>query len=217
MQRNCIITNSSSNKEGNNGNDYNLLEDFEKTQPPSFGWPDNRPVSLQDGVGYRSPCVSLQQPFQGSTSPAGQGRSVREFEEQMATLRKENFNLKLRLYFIEESIPGYQQASNSSEGQETLMKQLIDVRVEMEILRKEIQEKQDLLKEAAQAMTQMEKIQKDTELRYQEMIDELKQKIQYMEMDGEMEKAKSGHANTESMSDLLGHSEINENMNALQR
>ncbi|XP_058979539.1 centrosomin-like isoform X2 [Musca domestica] len=217
MQRNCIITNSSSNKEGNNGNDYNLLEDFEKTQPPSFGWPDNRPVSLQDGVGYRSPCVSLQQPFQGSTSPAGQGRSVREFEEQMATLRKENFNLKLRLYFIEESIPGYQQASNSSEGQETLMKQLIDVRVEMEILRKEIQEKQDLLKEAAQAMTQMEKIQKDTELRYQEMIDELKQKIQYMEMDGEMEKAKSGHANTESMSDLLGRSEINENMNALQR
>lgn len=135
----------------------------------------------------------------------------------MATLRKENFNLKLRLYFIEESIPGYQQASNSSEGQETLMKQLIDVRVEMEILRKEIQEKQDLLKEAAQAMTQMEKIQKDTELRYQEMIDELKQKIQYMEMDREMEKAKSGHVNTESMSDLLGRSEINENMNALQR
>ncbi|XP_058984766.1 centrosomin isoform X2 [Musca domestica] len=217
MQRNCIITNSSSNKEGNNGNDYNLLEDFEKTQPPSFCWPDNRPVSLQDGVGYRSPCVSLQQPFQGSTSPAGQGRSVREFEEQMATLRKENFNLKLRLYFIEESIPGYQQASNSSEGQETLMKQLIDVRVEMEILRKEIQEKQDLLKEAAQAMTQMEKIQKDTELRYQEMIDELKQKIQYMEMDREMEKAKSGHVNTESMSDLLGRSEIHENMNALQR
>ncbi|XP_073812663.1 phosphodiesterase 4D interacting protein centrosomin isoform X8 [Musca autumnalis] len=189
------------------------------------------PGTLQDvtmdnpyGVGYRSPCVSLQQPFQGSTSPAGQGRSVREFEEQMATLRKENFNLKLRLYFIEESIPGYQQASNSSEGQETLMKQLIDARVEMEILRKEIQEKQDLLKEAAQAMTQMEKIQKDTELKYQEMLDETKQKIQYMEMDREIEKSKGQQqqqhvngAGAESMSDLLGRSEVAENMNALQR
>lgn len=168
---------------------------------------------FSDGVGYRSPCVSLQ-PFQGSTSPAGQGRSVREFEEQMATLRKENFNLKLRLYFIEESIPGYQQASNSSEGQETLMKQLIDARVEMEILRKEIQDKQDLLKEAAQAMTQMEKIQKDTEFKYQEMVEELKQKIQYLEMDREIEKSKG---NGESMQDLMHRSEISENMNALQR
>ncbi|XP_075169544.1 phosphodiesterase 4D interacting protein centrosomin isoform X5 [Haematobia irritans] len=182
---------------------------------------DTSPGTLQDvtmenpyGVGYRSPCVSLQQPFQGSTSPAGHGRSVREFEEQMATLRKENFNLKLRLYFIEESIPGYQQASNSSEGQETMMKQLIDARVEMEILRKEAQEKQDLLKEAAQAMTQMEKIQKDTELKYQEMIDELKHKIQYLEMDREMEKSKD---NAEMMSELMGRSEIADNMNALQR
>uniref|UniRef100_A0A1I8NRW2 Centrosomin N-terminal motif 1 domain-containing protein n=2 Tax=Stomoxys calcitrans TaxID=35570 RepID=A0A1I8NRW2_STOCA len=182
---------------------------------------DTSPGTLQDvtmenpyGVGYRSPCVSLQQPFQGSTSPAGQGRSVREFEEQMASLRKENFNLKLRLYFIEESIPGYQQASNSSEGQETLMKQLIDARVEMEILRKEIQEKQDLLKEAAQAMTQMEKIQKDTEFKYQEMLEELKQKNQYLEMDREMEKSKG---NAELMNDLMGRSEIQENMNALQR
>lgn len=139
---------------------------------------------------------------------------MREFEEQMATLRKENFNLKLRLYFIEESIPGYQQASNSSEGQETLMKQLIDARVEMEILRKEIQDKQDLLKEAAQAMTQMEKIQKDTEFKYQEMVEELKQKIQYLEMDREIEKSKG---NGESMQDLMHRSEISENMNALQR
>ncbi|XP_073812667.1 phosphodiesterase 4D interacting protein centrosomin isoform X12 [Musca autumnalis] len=223
MQRSCIIPNSNNKEEGNSsGNVNNFLEDFEKPQTSSFVWQNS--LTAQDGVGYRSPCVSLQQPFQGSTSPAGQGRSVREFEEQMATLRKENFNLKLRLYFIEESIPGYQQASNSSEGQETLMKQLIDARVEMEILRKEIQEKQDLLKEAAQAMTQMEKIQKDTELKYQEMLDETKQKIQYMEMDREIEKSKGQQqqqhvngAGAESMSDLLGRSEVAENMNALQR
>ncbi|XP_075169541.1 phosphodiesterase 4D interacting protein centrosomin isoform X2 [Haematobia irritans] len=206
------------------GNENNLLEDNgdeEDEKNDCCVSKDHGPFQFsdvdlpnQDGVGYRSPCVSLQQPFQGSTSPAGHGRSVREFEEQMATLRKENFNLKLRLYFIEESIPGYQQASNSSEGQETMMKQLIDARVEMEILRKEAQEKQDLLKEAAQAMTQMEKIQKDTELKYQEMIDELKHKIQYLEMDREMEKSKD---NAEMMSELMGRSEIADNMNALQR
>uniref|UniRef100_A0A1A9WV11 Centrosomin N-terminal motif 1 domain-containing protein n=1 Tax=Glossina brevipalpis TaxID=37001 RepID=A0A1A9WV11_9MUSC len=172
----------------------------------------NEGTDRRHGVGYRSPCVSLQQ-YQGNTSPAVQGRSVREFEEQMANLRKENFNLKLRLYFIEESIPGYQQV-NTPEGQETLMKQLIDAKVEMEILRKEVQEKQEILKEAAQAMNQMEKIQKDTENKYQEMIEELQQKIQYMEMEREVQKSPS---NNELMNDLMGRLDISESVNTTQK
>lgn len=36
------------------------------------------------------------------SSPATQGRSLREVEDQIAALRKENFNLKLRIYFLEE-------------------------------------------------------------------------------------------------------------------
>lgn len=165
--------------------------------------------SLIDGVGYRSPCVSLQ-PYPGSTSPAGQGRSVREFEEQMASLRKENFNLKLRLYFIEESIPGYKQTNSSTE--DTLMKQLIDTKVETATLRKEVQEKQDLLKEAAQAMNQMEKMQKDTEIKYQQIVEDLNQKIQYFEM----ERSHSA-SNGALMNELLERSDIAENLNALQR
>ncbi|WP_323174820.1 centrosomin N-terminal motif 1-containing protein, partial [Natrialba sp. PRR66] len=37
-------------------------------------------------------------------SPEGpmRGRSVKEFEEQLASLKKENFNLKIRIYFLEE-------------------------------------------------------------------------------------------------------------------
>ncbi|XP_065366562.1 centrosomin isoform X2 [Calliphora vicina] len=170
-----------------------------------------------DGVGYRSPCVSLQ-PYQGSTSPAAQGRSVREFEEQMATLRKENFNLKLRLYFIEESIPGYKQANSSSE--DTLMKQLIDTKVEMEILRKEVQEKQDILKDAAQAMNQMEKIQKESETKYQHVVEDLNQKIQYMEMERDMDKSRINNSCTGGVAefrDLMEHSDIEENLNALQK
>ena len=42
----------------------------------------------------------------GLRSPSGpmRGRSVKEFEEQLANLKKENFNLKLRIYFLEESM-----------------------------------------------------------------------------------------------------------------
>ena len=135
----------------------------------------------------------------------------------MANLRKENFNLKLRLYFIEESIPGYKQANNSS-SEDTLMKQIIDSKVEMEILRKELQEKQNLLKEAAQAMNQMEKIQKETELKYQHIVDELNQKLQYLEMERDLEKShNSGIANTALVNELMDRSELHENLNALQK
>lgn len=48
-------------------------------------------------------------------SSPGQGRSLREFEEQMASLRKENFNLKLRIYFLEEK-PSSSANSNSCYG-----------------------------------------------------------------------------------------------------
>lgn len=45
----------------------------------------------------------------GIKSPtAMRGRSVKEFEEQVTNLKKENFNLKLRIYFLEERMgPNY--------------------------------------------------------------------------------------------------------------
>lgn len=42
-----------------------------------------------DSIGIKSPT-------------AMRGRSVKEFDEQLTNLRKENFNLKLRIYFLEE-------------------------------------------------------------------------------------------------------------------
>lgn len=64
------------------------------------------------------------------------------------------------------------------------------MQVEIEILRKELEEKQDLLKEAAQAMNHMEQIQKETETKGQAFIDELKQKIQFLEVRKKCEKRK---------------------------
>lgn len=68
-----------------------------------------------------------QRPFTNCpSSPAQSGRSLREFEEQMAALRKENFNLKLRIYFLEEKPTSSSAVENSSES---MNKQNIDLKV----------------------------------------------------------------------------------------
>ncbi|XP_070135013.1 centrosomin isoform X3 [Drosophila bipectinata] len=110
----------------------------------------------------------------GSHSPmALQGRSVRELEEQMSTLRKENFNLKLRIYFMEEGQPG----ARSNHIGEPTSKQLIDAKIQVEVLRKTIEEKTELLREAARAITDHEEIQRKAELESQTMIEHLQQQI----------------------------------------
>jgi Centrosomin N-terminal motif 1 len=69
-----------------------------------------------------------------SCSSPGQGRSLREIEEQLASLRKENFNLKLRIYFLEER-PSSANAMTMSSCDagfgniETLTKHNIDLKV----------------------------------------------------------------------------------------
>ena len=50
----------------------------------------------------------------GSTG-AGGGRSIREFDETVRELRKENFNLKLRIYFLEERLGTSRLAAGSKD------------------------------------------------------------------------------------------------------
>jgi len=107
-----------------------------------------------------------------------QGRSMRELEEQMSTLRKENFNLKLRIYFMEES----QQGARGKNADEPLKKQLIDAKVEIEILRKRVDEKTELLKDAARAITQHEEVQKKSDNESQTLIEQMQQYIHQLEV-----------------------------------
>ena len=58
--------------------------------------------------------------------------TMRECEEQMTQLKKENFNLKLRIYFMEQS----QGILHSPKEQENLYKINIDLKVHGEVLRK---------------------------------------------------------------------------------
>jgi hypothetical protein len=54
---------------------------------------------------------------------AGKGLCIKEYEDKMDSLNKENFNLKLRLYFLEEKNGSF------PEGTETLQKELLDLKV----------------------------------------------------------------------------------------
>lgn len=73
-------------------------------------------------MGFRSPHSMYGGGGAGCMSPATQGRSLKEYEDQMTSLKKENFNLKLRIYFIEEK-----HASNMTD--EATHKQNIDLKV----------------------------------------------------------------------------------------
>ncbi|XP_028823711.1 myomegalin-like isoform X3 [Denticeps clupeoides] len=73
-----------------------------------------------------------------------QTHSLREFEQHLADLKKENFSLKLRIYFLEERIQhGFEDCST-----EDVHKRNIELKVEVESLKRELQEKQQQLDEA---------------------------------------------------------------------
>lgn len=74
-------------------------------------------------MGYRSPPFNVPLPG-GNTSP-GQGRSIREHDEQLNALRKENFNLKLRIYFMEEK----NATTTVPDSSEFLFKENVDLKV----------------------------------------------------------------------------------------
>ncbi|XP_022224615.2 centrosomin isoform X2 [Drosophila obscura] len=149
---------------------------------------DTSPGVLQDVTMENSYASFDAGRLQGdSHSPlAMPGRSMRNVEEQMSTLRKENFNLKLRLYFMEESQLGHNRTNHSGES---LSKQLIDAKIEAEVLRKTVEEKTELLKDAARAISLHEEMQMKAETESQALIDELQQHLRHYE---EMEAAQEG-------------------------
>ncbi|XP_017081545.2 centrosomin isoform X1 [Drosophila eugracilis] len=140
---------------------------------------DTSPGALQDVTMENSyASFDVARPQGGSHSPIMQGRSVRELEEQMSSLRKENFNLKLRIYFMEEGQPG----ARANHSPDSLNKQLIDAKIENELLRKTVDEKMELLKDAARAISHHEDMQRKADFESQTIIDELQDQIRSYEM-----------------------------------
>lgn len=54
---------------------------------------------------------------------AHKGLCLKEFDDQLTSLKKENFNLKFRIYLLEQKNP------NAPEGADALHKQIVDLKV----------------------------------------------------------------------------------------
>ncbi|XP_026757346.2 centrosomin isoform X1 [Galleria mellonella] len=79
------------------------------------------------------------------------GVSMKQYEEQLNGLRKENFHLKLRIYFLEEKL-----GSGSPPAVQGLLEHNVRLQVEVEELRRQLSDKQELLAAAAEAIDVLE-------------------------------------------------------------
>nr|XP_040040238.1 myomegalin isoform X4 [Gasterosteus aculeatus aculeatus] len=105
--------------------------------------------------------------------PPVQMHSLREFEQHLNDLKKENFSLKLRIYFLEEKIQ--QKFEESSDG---VHKRNIALKVEVESLKKDLEEKQQLLEEA---LSTAESLSNQNEAELQSCLSERQEEIIHMQ------------------------------------
>ncbi|XP_068608728.1 CDK5 regulatory subunit-associated protein 2 [Brachionichthys hirsutus] len=84
--------------------------------------------------------------FPDKTSPI-KALTMKDYENQITALKKENFNLKLRIYFMEDRMQ--QKCDDSTED---IFKTNIELRVDLESMKRELAEKQELLVSASKAL-----------------------------------------------------------------
>ncbi|XP_045139647.1 myomegalin [Echinops telfairi] len=109
-----------------------LLRDTKSRGPPphSQTWRSGEKLSL----GQTHASRTFEKP------PQVQTQALRDFEKHLNDLKKENFSLKLRIYFLEERMQQKYEASR-----EDVYKRNIELKVEVESLKRELQDKkQDL-------------------------------------------------------------------------
>uniref|UniRef100_A0A8C4MXB1 CDK5 regulatory subunit-associated protein 2 n=1 Tax=Equus asinus TaxID=9793 RepID=A0A8C4MXB1_EQUAS len=127
-------------------------------------------------------------------------RNMKDFENQITELKKENFNLKLRIYFLEERM---QQEFNGPT--EHIYKTNIELKVEVESLKRELQEREQLLIKASKAVeslaegggSEIQRVKEDARKKVQQVEDLLTKRIFVLEEDvkaaqAELEKAFAG-------------------------
>ncbi|KAL7844881.1 hypothetical protein SRHO_G00234200 [Serrasalmus rhombeus] len=85
--------------------------------------------------------------FPGEKMSPAKAMTMKDYENQITALKKENFNLKLRIYFLEERVQ--QKCDDSTED---IYKTNIELKVEVESMKRELAEKQELLVSASKAL-----------------------------------------------------------------
>nr|XP_030714726.1 CDK5 regulatory subunit-associated protein 2 isoform X5 [Globicephala melas] len=127
-------------------------------------------------------------------------RNMKDFENQITELKKENFNLKLRIYFLEERMQ--QEFDGPTEH---VYKTNIELKVEVESLKLELQERERLLLKAFKAIesltagggSEIQRVKEDAQKKVQQVEELLTKRILLLEEDvkvaqAELEKAFAG-------------------------
>ncbi|TSQ01593.1 Myomegalin [Bagarius yarrelli] len=130
-----------------------VISDGSETRPPRAG-----PHYLTDDA---------------EKAPPLQAHTLREFEQHLNDLKKENFSLKLRIYFLEERIQ--QKYENNTDD---VYRTNIELKVEVESLKQELQEKQQLLDKA---LTTAESLTNNNEAELQRRCEARQQEIDHMQ------------------------------------
>ncbi|XP_036605442.1 CDK5 regulatory subunit-associated protein 2 isoform X2 [Trichosurus vulpecula] len=154
--------------------------------------PDGSDIDPNFGLG----CTVFPNASEETVSPT-RVRNMKDFENQITDLKKENFNLKLRIYFLEERI---QQKFDSPN--EDVYKINIELKVELESLKRELLEREHLLIKASKAVeslaegggSEIQRVKEDARKKMQQVEDHLTRKIFHLEEDvkaaqAEVEKA----------------------------
>ncbi|CAJ1059466.1 myomegalin-like isoform X1 [Xyrichtys novacula] len=105
--------------------------------------------------------------------PPVQTHSLREFEQHLNDLKKENFSLKLRIYFLEEKIQ-----QKFEESSDDVHKRNIELKVEVESLKNELVEKQQLVDKA---LSTAESLSNQSEAELQRRLSERQEEICHMQ------------------------------------
>ncbi|KAM6297144.1 CDK5 regulatory subunit-associated protein 2 [Aegotheles albertisi] len=111
-------------------------------------------------------------------------RTMKDYENQITDLKKENFNLKLRIYFLEERM---QQKFDGPT--EEIYKINIELKVEIESLKRDLQKREKLLIKASKAVeslaqggdAEIQRTKEEAQKKMQEMEEILTSRINFLE------------------------------------
>uniref|UniRef100_A0A670YGR5 Centrosomin N-terminal motif 1 domain-containing protein n=1 Tax=Pseudonaja textilis TaxID=8673 RepID=A0A670YGR5_PSETE len=129
--------------------------------------------------------AALPEVAEETVSPS-RARTMKDFENQITELRKENFNLKLRIYFLEDRI---QQKFDGPH--DDVYRINIELKVELESVKRELQQREQLLRKASKAVeslaqggdAEIQRLKEDAEKKVQEVEASLTSRIQLLEED----------------------------------
>ncbi|XP_053179062.1 myomegalin-like [Scomber japonicus] len=115
-----------------------------------------------------------QPPVVVSTTMSNCGfRGYRTISQHLNDLKKENFSLKLRIYFLEEKIQ-----QKFEESSDDVHKRNIELKVEVESLKKELEEKQQFLDKA---LSTAECLSNQNEAELQRRLEDRQEEISHMQ------------------------------------